>query len=71
MPPKSKKTLPIKVPILILWGKKDPVLSWKMAEITQNLCEDSRVDYFDEGGHFIQHEFPNEVNEKLSYFLDQ
>jgi pimeloyl-ACP methyl ester carboxylesterase len=60
---------PIRVPTLVLWGKRDPFLEESMAQQSVDLCEDARLVTFDEGTHWIHHEVPSAVNKEILAFL--
>ncbi len=67
-PPKSPDSR-VKVPTLILWGKKDPYLKWEMAQASLEYCEDGQLIYFEDATHWIQHEEPDRVNELMVKFF--
>ncbi|MBA3868383.1 MAG: alpha/beta hydrolase [Anaerolineae bacterium] len=67
-PPPSPDPL-VKVPTLILWGKKDAYLKWEMAEESLKLCVDGQLIYFDDTTHWIQHEEPERVNQLVVNFF--
>ena len=59
----------ISVPTLILWGVQDAALSQATAEMSVDLCEHGELVYFEDAGHWIQHEEAHRVNELLLEFL--
>jgi pimeloyl-ACP methyl ester carboxylesterase len=59
----------ISVPALILWGAGDTALSRPMAQLSAALCEHVRLVFFEDAGHWLQHEKAGEVNEHLIQFL--
>lgn len=67
-PPKAPDPR-VRVPTLVLWGKKDRFLKHEMAQASIELCEDGRLMYFDDVTHWIQHEEPERVNQLLGEFL--
>ncbi len=67
-PPQSPDPL-VKIPTLILWGKKDPYLKWEMAEESLARCVDGQLIFFDDATHWIQHEEPDRVNELMVKFF--
>jgi len=59
----------ITVPTLMIWGINDPALGREMAQPSIDLCQDGRLTYIEEAGHFVQHEAPERVNQLLLDFL--
>ena len=55
----------IRVPTLIIWGKKDPHLSHQMAPLSLEFCQDGNLVYFEDATHWIQHDKPDEVSQLL------
>jgi pimeloyl-ACP methyl ester carboxylesterase len=50
---------------LIVWGKQDELLDWRMAEESARTCRWARVEYFESGGHFVLHEEVDAVSKLL------
>ncbi len=65
--PKLPKDARVKVPTLMIWGKKDLALSYKMAQPSIDLCDQGKLIFFEDSSHWVQHEKAKEVT-KL--FLD-
>jgi pimeloyl-ACP methyl ester carboxylesterase len=62
----------IKAPVLMLWGEHDKALGKELTYNTDKFCESSFEIFYDNtSGHFIQHENPEWVNEKLRSFFSQ
>ncbi len=59
----------VKVPTLILWGKKDAYLKWEMAQASVELCDNGKLIYFDNATHWIAHEEPDRVNQLMLEFF--
>jgi pimeloyl-ACP methyl ester carboxylesterase len=57
------------VPTLLLWGAKDRALGREMAQPSIDLCDNGRLEFFEEASHWLQHEEPEEVNRRLLEFL--
>ena len=55
----------IQPPTLIIWGKKDPHLSWQMADLSLEFCQDGKLVYFEDASHWVQHDKPKEVSQLL------
>ena len=62
---KSTNSPQIKIPTLIIWGKQDPHISYEMAQLSANLCIDSRLVTFEDATHWVLHDKPDEVNQLL------
>ncbi|MCW5906450.1 MAG: alpha/beta hydrolase [Chitinophagales bacterium] len=62
----------IKAPVLMLWGEHDKALgkelTYRTKEYCENICE---ILYDSTSGHFVQHDNPEWVNEKLLSFFAQ
>lgn len=69
-PTSRKKHLPITIPVHIVWGKRDPVSSWEMAEPCLDICSESQLTYFDKATHWPQQEFPERMNQLLYDFFE-
>lgn len=59
----------IKVPTLILWGAQDAFIHRDAATFSLELCEQGRLEWVEEATHWVQHEEPGRVNERLLDFL--
>lgn len=46
---------------LIMWGKKDPHLSWQMAELSLKHCRRGELVIFDDATHWVQHDKSTQV----------
>jgi pimeloyl-ACP methyl ester carboxylesterase len=57
------------VPTLLLWGTKDRFLGREMAQPSIDLCDDGRLEFFEEASHWIQHEEPERVNRRILEFF--
>jgi pimeloyl-ACP methyl ester carboxylesterase len=60
----------IPVPTLILWGKQDAFLLPELAELSAKRCKNADLVWFNNAGHWIQHEEAHAVNQRLLNFLD-
>lgn len=71
----ARKPLPataairVNVPTLILWGVNDKYAVRDLAERTRALCSDAKVEYFEHATHWVQHDEPQAVSERLVDFL--
>jgi len=71
----AKKPLPepasihIDVPTLILWGVNDKYAIRELAERTRKLCSNAQLEYFEKATHWLQHDEPGAVSERLVEFL--
>lgn len=59
----------VRVPTLILWGRKDPALSPNLAAECLDLCEQGRIEWLPDATHWLHHEEPARVNAALTAFL--
>jgi pimeloyl-ACP methyl ester carboxylesterase len=55
----------VRVPTLLLWGRQDRFLGEEMAQPSVDLCDEGRLELFDEATHWLQHEEPERVNRRL------
>lgn len=70
-PPQKLQDYRIQVPTLLLWGKKDAFLMHEMAQPSVDLCEKGRLVFLEEATHWLQHEFPEKVNELIREFIEE
>ncbi len=61
----SRTSNEIQPPTLIIWGKKDPHLSYQMAPLSLEYCEDGKLVYFEDATHWVQHDKAVEVSQLL------
>jgi len=61
----SVKSVTIQPPTLIIWGKKDPHLSYQMAPLSLDYCQDGELVYFEDATHWVQHDKAEEVSQLL------
>lgn len=59
----------IKVPVRILWGRKDAFLVPELAQASLEMCETGQLTYFDDATHWLHQEEPVAVNRLLLEFL--
>lgn len=55
----------IQVPTLILWGQQDPHISYEMAPLSAEFCENGRLITFEDATHWVLHDKPAEVSELM------
>ncbi|NDJ59870.1 MAG: alpha/beta hydrolase [Chloroflexi bacterium] len=55
----------ITVPTQILWGAQDAFVEKHLAEESVALCEDAKLTFFPDAGHFVQHEQPAAINQHV------
>ncbi len=61
----------IQVPTLIIWGVHDPALSRRMVQPSVDLCDQGEIAWFEDAGHWVQHEKADRVNRLiLRHLLD-
>jgi epoxide hydrolase 4 len=59
----------VRVPTLLLWGTQDRYLGREMAQPSIDLCDDGRLEFFEDATHWLQHEEPEAVNLRLIEFF--
>lgn len=59
----------VRVPTLLLWGAQDRYLGHEMAQSSIDLCDDGRLEFFEDATHWIQHEEAERVNGRLIEFF--
>ncbi len=69
MPPDIRSDQQVKVPTLILWGAQDIALGREMAQPSLDLCEEGRLVFFENAGHWVQHDSADAVNKHLIEFF--
>lgn len=60
--------LRVRVPTLILFGKRDPTEEPGLAEASLRLCDDARIVWFDDARHWIQREESDRVTQEILGF---
>jgi pimeloyl-ACP methyl ester carboxylesterase len=64
----SPEDIRVHVPTLMLWGKRDVALSQEMAQKSIRLCDNGRLEFFEDATHWVQHDEANAVNLELIAF---
>ena len=59
----------VHMPTLIIWGRRDVALSDTMVAPSAALCDDVRVEYFDEATHWVLHDEPERTSALIEEFL--
>lgn len=65
----SIPNIKINVPTLILWGEQDQAFVQENLLGLESYIPDCNIKRFPQASHWLQHEFPNEVNHEISMFL--
>jgi epoxide hydrolase 4 len=67
----AQATAPLRIPVptLLLWGAQDRFLGREMAQPSIDLCDEGRLEFFEDATHWLQHEEPEAVNGRLIEFL--
>ena len=60
-----RKSNTVQPPTLIIWGKKDPHLSYQMAPLSLEFCQDGQLVLFEDATHWVQHDKAMEVSQLL------
>jgi pimeloyl-ACP methyl ester carboxylesterase len=66
---KKAKSFEVSVPTLILWGRKDPHLSYKMAPLSEKMCLEGQLETFEEASHWVHQDEPDRFNQSMIEFL--
>jgi pimeloyl-ACP methyl ester carboxylesterase len=67
--PLAPKSIRLRMPVLILWGRQDVALSAEMAEESLKLCDHGEIFFFENASHWVQHDEPKAVGEHLLEFF--
>ncbi len=59
----------LSLPILLIWGEKDPFLGKELTENTEDYAENLQIHYISDGSHWIQQEKPLKVNQAMRQFI--
>lgn len=68
----SRKKSParrVKIPTMMLWGRRDIALSVDMAQPSIDLCDRGELTIYEKSTHWVQHDASAEVNQKLIEFM--
>jgi pimeloyl-ACP methyl ester carboxylesterase len=60
---------PIDIPVMLIWGERDPVFVRETTERFDDFVPNLRVERIARAGHFVQTDAPERVNELLLDFL--
>jgi len=67
----NQESLRIAVPTLVLWGANDTALVREQAQTSADFCESSRVVYFEDATHWVQHEEAEKINPMVEEFFQE
>ena len=68
--PQPVKTLNnVSTPALLIWGKKDIALEYKMAQLSIDKCSNGKLVYFPDATHWVHHEKKTEVQKLIFEFI--
>lgn len=62
---------PIEIPVMLIWGERDPVFVRETTERFDEWVPNLRVERIARAGHFVQTDQPERVNELLLGFLER
>lgn len=65
------KQVRIKPPTLILWGKRDAFIHPVAAQLSQDICEDAKLVYYEKASHWLQYEEAPDVNKRILEFIGE
>ncbi|MBL9007406.1 MAG: alpha/beta fold hydrolase [Myxococcales bacterium] len=63
-------TIPASLPVLLVWGERDPALGKELTYNLHTLVDNLRIEYVPDAGHWVQQERPDVVNRALLSFLE-
>jgi pimeloyl-ACP methyl ester carboxylesterase len=63
--------LTITMPTLVLWGANDAALVREQAKLSAAYCQNSRVLYFEDATHWVQHEEADQINPMIEEFFQE
>jgi pimeloyl-ACP methyl ester carboxylesterase len=69
IPSRPPKRLRTDHPTLVLWGTHDGYLGRQLAKPSPKLVPNCRVEYVEQAGHYVHHDCPALVSERLVGFL--
>ena len=61
----STRSPKIQVPTIILWGKQDPHISYEMAPMSVDLCDEGHLITFEDATHWVLHDEPEATSKHL------
>ena len=61
----------LNMPVLMIWGEQDKALGKELTYNTKDYCNNLEVIYDPTSGHFVQHDNPELVNQKLMEFFEK
>lgn len=61
----------VSVPTMLIWGEKDVALGKSLVDTSAQLCDQVRVEVFEEATHWVQHEEAERVNQLILDFLHE
>jgi pimeloyl-ACP methyl ester carboxylesterase len=67
--PPAKGEHRVRPKTLVLWGKRDRYLLPRLAHESVALCDDGRLEFFENATHWLHHEEPDAVNGAILEFL--
>jgi epoxide hydrolase 4 len=70
-PPRPTASPRVRVPTLVIWGKRDAALLSDMARASADQCDDGRLEMLPEATHWVHREEPARVNQLLVEFLQE
>jgi pimeloyl-ACP methyl ester carboxylesterase len=50
---------------LVIWGRRDHALDWRMAQASVDLCDDGALLMIDDATHWVHHDASDRVNAAL------
>jgi pimeloyl-ACP methyl ester carboxylesterase len=60
----------VSIPTLVLWGERDKALRPELAPRSAAMCDNGSIEMFKDATHWLQHENPDAVTDRLLTFLE-
>ena len=61
----SRLSRSIQPKTLVIWGKNDPYLSYQMAALSLDHCDDGAMVLIDDATHWVQHDKSQQVSQLM------
>jgi epoxide hydrolase 4 len=68
---KSAAISKIQVPTLILWGKQDPHISYEMASLSVEMCEEGSLVTFEDATHWVLHDEAEAISKHIVQYFSK
>jgi pimeloyl-ACP methyl ester carboxylesterase len=66
-----RQNLPLRMPVLMLWGENDVALTTDSARDSIDMCENGELIFFPNATHWLQHDEADSVNQMIHDFITE